>query len=150
MKRLLLGVLCVCALTSVAARAKKPARSTEARALARAKRLASTANETLGTSHLWRQKPNDMISRRAWTNLLESCDGDHMIFHAADIAEFEKSIDKLDDALRAGDFSFARRVRDVFRQRIAERTTFATNLLATTTFDFTGNGTCSTRMRRII
>ncbi|MCQ2394434.1 MAG: carboxy terminal-processing peptidase [Kiritimatiellae bacterium] len=141
MKRLLLGVLCVCALTSVAARAKKPARSTEARALARAKRLASTANETLGTSHLWRQKPNDMISRRAWTNLLESCDGDHMIFHAADIAEFEKSIDKLDDALRAGDFSFARRVRDVFRQRIAERTTFATNLLATTTFDFTGNGT---------
>ena len=147
MKRLLLCVVCVCALTSVSARTKKPARakkpaqSAEERALTRARRLARTTYSTLGEGHLWRQVPNDMISHRAWTNLLESCDGDHMVFHAADIAEFEKSIDKLDDALRTGDFSFARRVRDVFRQRLAERTAFATNLLATTTFDFTGNGT---------
>ena len=93
-------------------------------------KLAEEVCRVLETTHTSRHAPDDVISRRAFTNLLEMCDGRHMVFLADDIAEFAKSQDKLDDFFKAGDFSFARRVRRKYRERLKECTAFATNALA--------------------
>ena len=92
--------------------------------------LAQEVCRVLEATHMSRRAPDDVISRRAFTNLLEMCDSRHMVFLADDIAEFAKSQDKLDDFFKAGDFSFARRVRRKYRERLKECTVFATNALA--------------------
>ena len=93
-------------------------------------KLAQEVCRVLETKHMSRRAPDDVISRRAFTNLLEKCDARHMIFLADDIAEFAKSQDKLDDLFKAGDFSFARRVHRRYHERLKECTAFATNALA--------------------
>lgn len=93
-------------------------------------KLTQEVCQVLEATHMSRHAPDDVISRRAFTNLLEMCDGRHMVFLADDIAEFAKSQDKLDDFFKAGDFSFARRVRRKYRERLKECTVFATNALA--------------------
>ena len=93
-------------------------------------KLAEEVCRVLEATHTSRHAPDDVISRRAFTNLLEMCDARHMVFLADDVAEFAKSQDKLDDFFKAGDFSFARRVRRKYRERLKECTTFATNALA--------------------
>ena len=91
--------------------------------------LAEEVCRVLENTHMSRRAPDDVISRRAFTNLLEMCDARHMVFLADDIAEFAKSQDKLDDFFKAGDFSFARRVHKRYRERLKECTVFATNAL---------------------
>ena len=93
-------------------------------------KLAREVCRVLEAQHTSRRAPDDVISRRAFTNLLEMCDRRHMVFLADDIAEFAKSQDKLDDFFKAGDFSFARRVHKRYRERLKECTVFATNALA--------------------
>ncbi|MBQ8112533.1 MAG: carboxy terminal-processing peptidase [Kiritimatiellae bacterium] len=110
----------------------------DAKAATRHRATAQAVNRALAEHHLTRRAPDDVISRRAWTNLVESCDADHMVFLASDIAEFEKSILKLDDAFRKGDFSFAYKLRDVYRKRLRDRVEFATNELAHAEFEFKG------------
>ena len=117
----------------------RPARkSPDAKAAARYRKTAQSVCNALAEHHLTRRAPDNEISRRAWTNLVESCDADHMVFLDTDIAEFEKSFLKLDDAFRKGDFSFAFRLRDVYRARLRERVEFATNELAHAQFEFNG------------
>ena len=94
----------------------------------------------LEAMHVSHRAPDDMISRRAWTNLLDSCDSFRMTFLSSDIARFAQSETKLDDLLRAGDFSFSRDVRRTYLKRLEERTAFATNMLAKATFDFKEGG----------
>lgn len=113
-------------------------RSPDAKAAARYRRTARAVRNALAEHHLTRRAPDNEISRRAWTNLVESCDADHMVFLDTDIAEFEKRLLKLDDAFRKGDFSFAFRLRDVYRARLRERVEFATNELARAKFEFNG------------
>ncbi len=161
MKKLILGLVGVCAfgvgvcLAAPAEKAKRPAKpaakaakagkaaklSPKEQAIARARPWARFTAGVMAQNHLSRKGPNDLISQRAWTNLLEACDSDHMVFLASDIEMFELSRNVLDDALRVGDFSFAFRVQELFRERLAERTTFVTNLLAKGTFDFNGTNT---------
>lgn len=95
---------------------------------------------TLAAHHITRRAPDDVISRRAWTNILESCDEDHIVFTADDIAKFAKSELELDDQLRAGRFDFARQVLRTHNARYADCVTFATNYLATAAFDFSREG----------
>jgi carboxyl-terminal processing protease len=117
----------------------RPARkSPDAKAAARYRKTAQSVCNALAEHHLTRRAPDNEISRRAWTNLVESCDADHMVFLDTDIAEFEKRLLKLDDAFRKGDFSFAFRLRDVYRARLRERVEFATNELAHAQFEFNG------------
>lgn len=94
----------------------------------------------LATYHITRRAPDDVISRRAWTNILESCDADHIVFTAGDIAHFAKSELVLDDQLRAGRFDFARQVLQTHNARYADCVAFATNCLATAAFDFSREG----------
>lgn len=104
--------------------------------------LATSVCESLKILHATRRAPDDVISRRAFTNLLDGCDFERMVFSAEDVAEFAKSMDLLDDMFAKGDFSFAFRVHRLYRERLSERVTFATNILANARFRFAG-GTCT-------
>lgn len=112
-----------------------------AKAEARSREAMLALSRYLKDEHVSHRAPDDLISKRAWTNVLEMCDEDHTVFLDTDIAEFQQSETRLDDAFRRGDCSFAFRVRNVYCERLRERTAFATNLLARATFDFTGNDT---------
>ena len=100
--------------------------------------IATNACQVFQMMHVSQRAPDDEISRRAFTNLLDVCDSQHMVFCAEDIAEFSKSMDSLDDMIMKGDFSFAFRVRDVYGRRLAERVCFATNMIAGANFRFDG------------
>lgn len=113
-------------------------KSADAKAAARYRGTAQAVCRALVDHHMTRLAPDDEISRRAWTNLVESCDADHMVFLASDVAELEKQMLDLDDAFRKGDFSFAFKVRDIYRERLRERVRFATNELACADFEFKG------------
>lgn len=138
MKRPLLGLSVLCSAGALLAAGPLQTVASDAKALLQARRTARAVYNGLKEHHLTQRAPDDFISRRAWTNVLDACDGGRMLFLADDIAAFEKKIDSLDDALRAGDFSFALEVRDVGRARLAERVAFATNFLAQGVFDFSG------------
>lgn len=103
--------------------------------------IAFSVGESLKMLHATRRAPDDLIARRAFTNLLDGCDLDRMVFSAEDVSELAKSEDSLDDMFRKGDFSFPIRVRRLYRERLSARVAFATNLLANARFRFAG-GTC--------
>lgn len=70
--------------------------------------------------HISGKAPDDIISRRAWTNLLDKCDRERKFFLPSDIKELESEADRLDDMLAAGDFSFASRVRMTYLKRLEQ------------------------------
>ncbi len=103
---------------------------TDAEAIARLGGVAKDISDMLANCHVSRRAPDDTISRRAWTNVLESCDSSRSILLPEDVRELERHIDSLDDDFKAGDFSFPLKVRDIYVKRLAERHRFATNMLA--------------------
>lgn len=112
-------------------------------AAARAGDMSKTAGavcDILEHGHVSHRAPDDVISRRAWTNLIESCDNQRMTFLASDVERFAKQETSLDDMFKKGDFSFALDVRRTYLKRLEARTVFATNFLATASFDFTKKG----------
>lgn len=111
---------------------------TDAEAIARLGGVAKDLSGKLAKYHVSRKTPDDTISRRAWTNFLESCDSSRTILLAEDVRELEKHSDSLDDDFKAGDFSFPLKVRDIYLKRLAERHRFATNMLSHVTFDMLG------------
>ena len=95
-----------------------------------------------------RQRPDDyaaglewdnMISCRAWTNLINQFDISHSVFFQSDLDKFASMQTRIDDAMRAGDVSFVFEVYKVFAERYAERIDFATNLIEHGEFDFSVN-----------
>ena len=96
--------------------------------------------------HVLQQPMDDDISQRAWTNLVTFYDYDHSVFLKSDLeklAEHEKTID---NEIKGGDISSGFDIYRLYCERLRERIDFATNLLATTEFDFTSNETY--RIRR--
>ena len=96
--------------------------------------------------HVLQQPMDDDISQRAWTNLVTFYDYDHSVFLKSDLeklAEHEKTID---NEIKGGDIRFGFDIYRLYCERLRERIDFATNLLATTEFDFTSNETY--RIRR--
>lgn len=74
----------------------------------------------LNRFHISGESPDDTISRRAWSNLLDKCDRERKFFLPSDIKELESEADRLDDMLAAGDFSFASRVRAMYLKRLEQ------------------------------
>lgn len=90
----------------------------------------------LPQGHLMQYPLDDRVSARAWTNYLSMLDYERAYFLQSDIDKFEQSRDTLDDAVRAGDLTFAFEVFERFRQRLGERHANVVTLLAEG-FDFT-------------
>ncbi len=94
-----------------------------------------TVGWLLPNGHLLQHPLDDAVSARTWTNYLAMLDYGRAYFLQADIDEFAASRDQLDEAVRAGDLSFAFAVFARFKQRLAERTDYVETRLANG-FDF--------------
>ena len=94
---------------------------------------------TLPRAHVLQQRFDDMISQRAWTNLVTFYDYDHSVFLKSDLDELSAHEKTLDDELKAGDVSFGFDVYNLYVRRLNERVFFATNLLARGEWDFSTN-----------
>ena len=92
--------------------------------------IAQKVARLLPSTHLLQQPLNDDISRKAWTNFVNSLDPDHSYFLQRDINAFTNMQERIDDAVKAGDVSFPYEVYNVFCQRVQERYVFVTNQLA--------------------
>ncbi len=79
--------------------------------------------------HLAGRPVDDTVGADALDRYLASLDGERVYFLASDVEEFNREATRLDDQLRAGDFSFARRVFERLRERVADRVAYAGRLL---------------------
>ena len=87
--------------------------------------------------HVLQQRLDDVISQRAWTNIVTFYDVDHSIFLKSDLDALAAREKSLDDELKRGDVSFGFDVYKLFLTRFRERIDYATNLLASAEWDFT-------------
>ena len=99
-------------------------------------RIAQRLAAMLPRNHVLQQPLNDEISQRAWTNLVTYYDFDHSVFLQGDLDALAAHALSLDDEIRDGDVSFGYDVYRLYCTRLRERIDFATNLLATATWDF--------------
>jgi carboxyl-terminal processing protease len=81
---------------------------------------------------------DDAMSEQIYKRYLDALDGDRLFFTDADIAQFAKYKDKLDDAIYKQDLAAPFAIFNVYEQRVGERVTYALSLLPKG-FDFTGN-----------
>ncbi len=97
-----------------------------------AKRLVNA----LERRHVLHQPCDNLISQRAWTNLVTFYDAGHMVFLKSDLDILSEHEFTIDDELKSGDVSFGYEVFRLYRERLHERIAFATNLLAAAQWDF--------------
>ena len=102
-------------------------------------RIAQRLGDMLPRSHVLQMRLNDEISQRAWTNLVTLYDFDHSVFLKSDLDKLAAHEKTLDDEIKAGDVSFGYDVYNLYLRRLCERIDFATNLIATATWDFSTN-----------
>lgn len=112
--------------------------------------IARVVSTMVSREHLIRTKQplDDKISQRALEQFIKALDNRKLYFLASDIAEFEQSKDKLDDAAAKGDISFAYKVYNRFLERIDQRVEKVDELLKED-FDFTQDEFLSTDWDKI-
>jgi carboxyl-terminal processing protease len=84
----------------------------------------------LPNMHLLQYPVDEALSRRSWTNFVNSFDPDHSFFVQADIRDFQRWETNMATVAKAGDVSFAFQMHERFLKRLEERYTFVTNQLA--------------------
>lgn len=94
--------------------------------------------ERMPRLHLLRLEMGDLVASRAWSNLLDTVDYEHLYFLQSDIDRFAKVEMQLDDQLKTGDTAFAFDVFEVFKERLSNRVDYVNQLLQTG-FDWTQN-----------
>ena len=99
-------------------------------------RIAQRVGRMLPSSHVLQHPLDDVISQKAWTNLFSQYDYARMVFLQSDLERFENMRLKIDDAMREGDVSFVYDVHKLFIERYTDCMAYVTNLLETSTFDF--------------
>jgi carboxyl-terminal processing protease len=100
--------------------------------------IAKKVMRVLPSMHLLQSPVDEALSRRAWTNFMNSFDSDHSYFLQEDIREFSVMETNLAIVIKSGDVNFAYQVHERFLQRMEERYIFVTNQLAKG-FSFTEN-----------
>lgn len=98
--------------------------------------IARTVVALLERGHMAHPEINDEIAIKWCDNFLKDLDPQKYYFLKGDIEEFKKEATDLDDQIRQGDVSFARKVFDRFLQRQDERYKTVMDLLSKP-FDFT-------------
>ncbi len=91
--------------------------------------VARNVARRLPAMHLTRMPLNDVIATRALALYLDKLDYDRTVFLASDIEEFRNDTDKLADAVKNGDLSFAFRAFDVYKIRLRNRSAWVDDLL---------------------
>ncbi len=85
----------------------------------------------LPNMHLLQCPVDEALSRRSWTNFVNSFDPEHSFFVQEDIREFQRWETNMAYVAKAGDVSFAYQMHERFLKRLEERYNFVTNQLAT-------------------
>lgn len=86
--------------------------------------------------HVLQKRLDDAVYAQAWTNLVSYYDFDHSVFLQSDLDALAERLPLLRSEIAKGDVSFGYDVFKLYRQRIAERIAYATNLLAKAQWDF--------------
>jgi carboxyl-terminal processing protease len=92
--------------------------------------IAKKVMRVLPSMHLLQFPVDEALSRRAWTNFVNSFDPDHSYFLQEDIREFSALETNLAIVVKSGDVTFAYQAHARFIKRLEERHTFVTNQLA--------------------
>ena len=92
--------------------------------------IAKKVMRVLPSMHLLQSPVDEALSRRAWTNFVNSFDPDHSYFLQEDIREFSAFETNLASVVKSGDVTFAYQVHERFLKRLDERYAFVTNQLA--------------------
>ena len=101
-------------------------------------RIAFVTAKVLEQGHYSQRKFDDDVSSKMLDLYIKSLDPQHMHFLQADLDKFEPYRTKLDDlTLRRGDTWPAYEIFTTFRERLAQRTEYAEELLKANHFDFT-------------
>jgi len=79
--------------------------------------------------HVSKMKMNDEISQRAMDMFFDRLDARKLFFLQSDIDDFSKERKSIDDYVKRGDVGLAKRIYDVFLQRVDERVAMAQQLL---------------------
>jgi len=79
---------------------------------------AKLITEMIPRYHLSRQRVDDRIAAKLLPTFIKDLDPQKQYFLQADIDEFEKARDSLDDSLRSGNIDFAFQVFDVYSDRL--------------------------------
>ena len=77
-------------------------------------KIATRLAAMLPRNHVLQQRLDDVISQRAWTNLVTYYDADHSVFIKSDLDAFAAREKTLDNELKHGDVSFG---FDVYTQK---------------------------------
>lgn len=93
------------------------------------RRIAILVSSRLDSNHLSEMRIDDEISRRAFNAFFETLDPMKLFFYQSDIDEFAKEKESLDDYVKSGDVSAAKRIFDRFLQRVTERIAYAQTLV---------------------
>ena len=104
-------------------------------------KIAECVSAKLPRAHVLHRQLDDVISQRAWTNLVAYYDFDHSVFLKGDLDRLARHEFTIDDELKAGDVGFGYELFALYCTRLRERIAFATNLLATAEWDFASNET---------
>jgi carboxyl-terminal processing protease len=90
--------------------------------------------------HVAQKQIDDETSRRAMKMFFETLDPMKLYFYQSDVDQFAAENTKIDDYVHNGDVTLAKRIFDVFLQRVAERTAIA-QALVDAPHDFTADET---------
>ncbi len=83
--------------------------------------IAKAVSEMIAKNHISQKQIDDAISQKLVKRLLKDLDPQKQYFLQADIDEFNKFRDHLDDLIKQGDVAFARMVFNRYLQRLDER-----------------------------
>jgi carboxyl-terminal processing protease len=79
--------------------------------------------------HISQMQLDDKIAGRALEMFFQTLDPMKLYFYQSDVDQFAPEKTKIDDYVREGDVGLAKRIFDVFLQRVEERTTVAQKLV---------------------
>lgn len=89
------------------------------------KNIAIFVSSLMNRRHMAQLRVDDEISRRSMDMFLKTLDPMKLYFYQSDIDAFAAERTQIDDYLVKGDVSLAKRIFDVFLERVAERTEVA-------------------------
>lgn len=130
-RRGLLGLALVGVLTSTLAASFSSARPTEpsGKEERAQKNISIFVSSLIDKRHMAQLRVNDEIGKRALEMYFKTLDPMKLYFYQSDIDQFAPESTKIDDAIKAGDVTLAKKIFDLFLTRVAERTAVAQALV---------------------
>ena len=130
-RRGLLGLALVGVLSSTLAASFATARPTDPdrKEQIKQKNISIFVSSLIDKRHMAQLRVNDEIARRALEMYFKTLDPMKLYFYQSDIDQFAPESTKIDDAIKAGDVTLAKKIFDLFLTRVAERTAVAQSLV---------------------